>query len=291
MIYKLKLLLEMIKFEHTVFALPFAFTGAFLAARGLPTPMQCLWIAIAMAGARTSAMAFNRLVDMPFDARNPRTSQRELPSGKVSRVDAVILIVASSFAYFLAAAMLNHLALILSPFFLTVVLAYSYTKRFTWLCHLFLGLSIGLSPFSGWIAVKGAFSWEALLLTLGVCFWVAGFDILYASQDADFDQQTGLQSIPARFGIRQAFWFSAILHVFAFLVFVAVGIVFRLSWPYFAGLFLTAVFFVIQRVVIKPNDLSRLNLAFFTLNGAVSLVVFVFTAIALWWEAWQNVQA
>lgn len=285
MIYKLRLLLEMIKFEHTIFALPFAFTGAFLAARGIPSFEQCVWIAIAMAGARTSAMAFNRLVDMPFDAKNPRTSQRELPSGKVSKRDAYLLIVASSLAYFLAAFMLNPLALTLSPIFLAIVLAYSYTKRFTWLCHVFLGLSIGLAPFSGWIAVSGAFSWQALLLTFGVCLWVAGFDILYASQDVDFDKGFGLRSIPAQFGVRRAFWLSAILHILAFVIFLAVGFVFRLTLPYFAGLLLTAIFFVMQRVVIKPDDLSRLNLAFFTLNGAVSLVVFIFTAIALWWEA------
>lgn len=285
MLHKIKLLLEMIKFEHTIFALPFAFTGAFLAARGMPSLMQCFWIGIAMAGARTSAMAFNRLVDMPFDAQNPRTSQRELPSGKVSKKDTYLLIIASSSAYFLAAAMLNPLALMLSPIFLAIVLAYSYTKRFTWLCHIFLGLAIGLAPFSGWIAVSGAFSWQALLLTFGVCLWVAGFDILYASQDVDFDREVGLRSIPARFGVRNAFWLSAVLHCLAFVVFVAVGFAFRLTAPYFAGLLLTAAFFVMQRVVIKPDDMSRLNLAFFTLNGAVSLVVFIFTAIALWWEA------
>ncbi len=281
MLDRLKVFLEMIKFEHTVFALPFAYLGAFLAAGGLPPLRVCWWILVAMVGARTAAMGFNRIVDRRFDALNPRTSNRAIPKGEIGVGEAWAMVVVSALLFFLAAWELNPLAFRLSPLVLGVTLAYSYTKRFTAWCHLFLGFAIGLAPSAGWIAVKG--SWELLpgLVTLGVMFWVAGFDILYACMDAEFDRRMGLHSIPAWLGIRRAFYLSALFHGVAFLIFCYVGLAAHLNWIYFAGLAAVSIFFVMQRVAVSPDDLSRMDMAFFTLNGAVSMVMFAATAAAL----------
>ena len=281
MLAKVKVFLEMIKFEHTVFALPFAFLGAFLAAGGVPPVEQCVWILVAMVGARTAAMGFNRIVDRRFDAMNPRTKDRAIPKGEIGVAEAWIMVLLSAGAFFAAAYMLNPLAFRLSPVVLGITLAYSYTKRFTAWCHLFLGFAIGLAPSAGWIAVNG--SWSALpgLVTLGVMFWVAGFDILYACMDAEFDRNVGLHSIPAWLGIRRAFLLSAVFHLVAFAVFCYVGFYAHLNWIYFAGLGAVSIFFVMQRLAVRPDDLSRMDMAFFTLNGAVSMVMFVATAAAL----------
>jgi len=278
---KLKILLEMIKFEHTIFALPFAYTGAFLAAQGLPSWKQIVLILGAMVGARTAAMTFNRIVDLPFDAENPRTKDRPLVTGLVKTKDAWLLFLASIVLFFACAKALNPLAFKLSPVALFILLAYSYTKRFTWFCHVFLGLAIGLAPLAGWIAIRPTFELLPLLLSAGVLFWVAGFDILYACLDEEFDRQRGLYSIPAKFGRQKAFLISATFHALAFICFFLVGFLGKLNWWYYLGLLVTLVLFVAQRVVISPRDLSRLNLAFFTFNGAISVVLFFGTALAL----------
>ncbi|NPB09136.1 MAG: 4-hydroxybenzoate octaprenyltransferase [Thermodesulfobacteria bacterium] len=278
---KIRILLEMIKFEHTIFALPFTFTGACLAAGGLPSLKDSLLILGAMVGARSAAMVFNRIVDLPFDAANPRTSNRPLVTGEVKAIEAWILFFVSVGVFFFCAWALNPLTLKLSPVALAVILAYSYTKRFTWLCHLFLGLAIALAPLGGWVAVKGTLEPLPFVLSAGVIFWVAGFDILYACLDEEFDRRFGLHSIPARFGRRRAFVLSALCHALAFAAFVLVGLMAHLSWWYYLGLFVTLVLFVAQRLVISPDDLSRLNLSFFTFNGAISVVLFLGTVLAL----------
>ncbi len=278
---KIRILLEMIKFEHTIFALPFAFTGAFLAARGTPPWSKNLLILGAMIGARTAAMTFNRIVDLPFDKENPRTKTRPLVTGEVRKKDAWTLFLVAVLVFFGCAKALNPLTFKLSPLALFVILAYSYTKRFTWLCHVFLGLAIGLAPLAGWIAVKPTFDLVPALLSTGVLFWVAGFDILYACLDEEFDRQKGLYSIPAKFGRRKAFAISAVFHTLAFLLFTLVGYLSQLSWVYYAGLLVTLILFIAQRLVISPHDLSRLDLSFFTFNGAISVVLFLATVGAL----------
>ncbi len=278
---KLKILLEMIKFEHTIFALPFAYTGAFLAAKGVPSLQKVLLILGAMVGARTAAMTFNRIVDLPFDAENPRTKNRALVTGEVKTREAWLLLGVSVLLFFGCAKALNPLTFKLSPLALFVILAYSYTKRFTALCHLFLGLAIGLAPLAGWIAVKPHFERIPILLSLGVLFWVAGFDILYACLDEEFDRKKGLFSIPARYGRQKAFLISALCHTLAFGLFTLVGVLAKLGFLYYVGLAVTLALFVAQRVVISPKDLSRLDLSFFTFNGAISVVLFLGTVLAL----------
>ncbi len=278
---KVKTLLEMIKFEHTIFALPFAFLGAFLGAEGPPTLLQCFWILLGMVGGRTAAMGFNRIVDAPFDAKNPRTATRAIPKGDVSTLEAWAMVLVAIAVYFLAAWMLNPLAFKVSPFFLAIILAYSYTKRFTPLCHVFLGLAIGLAPVAGWIGVRGTMDLLPAVLSAGVMFWVAGFDILYSCLDYEFDKGQGLHSIPAAVGLKKAFWVSSLLHLLAFLCFVSVGILAHLGLIYYLGLAATFVLLFKQHTIVKPDDLSRLDMAFFTFNGAISVILFVSTAASL----------
>ncbi len=278
---KVKILLEMIKFEHTIFALPFAFLGAFLAANGVPKLSQCLWILVGMVGGRTAAMGFNRIVDAHFDAQNPRTANRAIPKGDVSSLEAWAMVLIAIGIYFLAAYNLNSLAFKVSPFFLIIILAYSYTKRFTPLCHIFLGLAIGLAPLAGWIAVKGSFDLLPTILSAGVMLWVAGFDILYSCLDCKFDQEHGLHSIPAAFGLKKAFFISSILHILAFICFIAVGIMAHLNFLYYLGLAATFILLFKQHTIVKPDDLSRLDMAFFTFNGAISVILFCATALSL----------
>ncbi len=278
---KTRILLDMIKFEHTVFALPFAYLGAFLAAKGLPGLRTSLLILLAMAGARTAAMGFNRIVDVPYDARNPRTCGRAIPAGKVRTGEAWAMVILAAAAFFLAASLLNRMAFVLSPIVLAVTLFYSYTKRFSSLCHLFLGLAIGISPTAGWIAVSGDMDLLPLVVSAGVIFWVAGFDILYACLDQEFDRSCGLFSIPARYGLKNAFRISALFHAIAFILFAAAGFMAQLGWIYAAGLAVTLVLLVFQRRIVSPDDLSRMDMAFFTLNGAISMVLFAATAASL----------
>jgi 4-hydroxybenzoate polyprenyltransferase len=283
-ISKVRILLEMIKFEHTIFALPFAYLGAFLAAEGLPDLCTSMWILVAMVGARTAAMGFNRIVDIPFDSKNPRTKERALPKGTVRARDTWTMVMVASGIYFLSAYELNRLAFLLSPVFLAIVLSYSYTKRFTSLCHIFLGLALSLAPTAGWISVKGSVEFLPLILSTGVLFWVAGFDVLYGCLDYDFDRKQGLHSIPARWGIKKAFWISGLFHLVAFIAFISVGFQAHLNWIYYSGLLATFALLVMQRLVVNPSDLSRMNMAFFTFNGAISIILFTATAISLIWK-------
>ena len=268
--------LEMIKIEHTLFALPFAFLGAVLAANGLPSAKQLIWITTAMVGARSTAMAFNRIADREYDARNPRTSNRALPAGllSVSFVWAFTLVSASLF--FLAAAMLNRLTLALAPVAIASVLLYSFSKRWTLLSHLLLGWCLSIAPTGAWIAVRGALdSPVPVLLSLVVMLWTAGFDVLYACQDYDFDVAAELHSIPRHFGIARALLIARLLHVGAFAALVALYLLTHLGVFALIGVFATAALLFYQHRLVKADDLSQLNAAFFTTNAFVSVILFV----------------
>jgi 4-hydroxybenzoate polyprenyltransferase len=279
MLRSLKITLEMIKIEHTLFALPFAFLGAVLAARGLPAGNQILWIIVAMVGARSAAMAFNRLVDRAFDAANPRTKMRALPAGLLSIKFVAIFTAVSAAVFFFAAYMLNRLTLVLAPVALASVLGYSYTKRYTSLSHLVLGWCLSIAPTGAWIAVRGSIdSPVPLLLSLAVMLWTAGFDIIYACQDQDFDLRAGLYSIPQRFGIARALWVSRGFHAAMFAVLVWIYLLTGLHWIGFLGIMATAALLIHQHRLVRAHDLSRLNAAFFTTNAYVSVILFLTVA-------------
>jgi 4-hydroxybenzoate polyprenyltransferase len=273
---KLKTTLEMIKFEHTLFALPFAFLGAVLAAEGLPTWWQILWITVAMAGARSAAMTFNRIADKEIDAENPRTANRELPTGKLSVRFAWVFLFVSIAVFETAAYMLNWLTFVLSPIALISVLGYSYAKRFTAFAHLLLGWALAISPTAAWIAVRGTIDSEVpLLLSLLVLMWTAGFDVMYACQDYEFDRKAGLRSIPARFGIRNSLWIARLFHFQAFIVLLLLYVVTGLGWLALIGVLAVGALLVYQHTLVRPTDLSRMNAAFFTTNAFVSVILFV----------------
>ena len=271
--------LEMIKIEHTLFALPFAFLGAVLAARGfnasgLPTVWQAVWITLAMVGARSAAMAFNRIADREFDAANPRTAARAIPAGRLSVSFVWAFTLASAALFFVASAMLNRLTLLLSPVALASVLLYSYTKRFTAFSHVVLGWCLSIAPTGAWVAVRGSIdSAVPLLLSLVVLLWTAGFDVLYACQDYDFDRGAGLRSIPARLGVARALWVSRLLHAGAFAALVGLYFLTSLGWPALAGVLATGALLVYQHSLVRADDLSRLNAAFFTTNAFVSVIL------------------
>src|SRR5437660_1656185 len=268
--------LEMIKIEHTLFALPFAFLGAVLAARGLPTATQILWITLAMVGARSTAMAFNRIADKDYDSRNPRTRMRAIPAGALSVGFVLVFTFCGAGIFVFAAAMLNRLTLLLSPMALASVVLYSYTKRWTLLSHLVLGWCLGIAPTGAWIAVRGAIdSPVPLLLSLIVMLWTAGFDVLYACQDYDFDRREGLRSIPARFGIAQSLWISRTLHVTAFVALIALYSLTKLGTLAVIGVIATGALLIYQHTLVRANNLSRLNAAFFTTNAFVSVILFL----------------
>jgi 4-hydroxybenzoate polyprenyltransferase len=281
MLKKFVILLEMIKFEHTVFALPFALMGAFLSARGVPHAVTFGWIVLAMVGARTCAMGFNRIVDRRYDALNPRTASRALPAKTVKLSEAWLMVIGAGGLFFFACYNLNQLTLLLSPFALALTLFYSLTKRFTWLCHVVLGLALAFSPLGGWVAVSGSLKGYPLVLSLGVLFWVAGFDAVYACLDADFDTKIGLFSLPSRFGRKNAFRIAVIFHVIAFVLFVLTGIISRLHYLYYFGIVFTGAALFYQHIVVNPKDLSRIQISFFTMNGLISLTLFVATWLAL----------
>ncbi len=271
-----RLTLEMIKIEHTLFALPFAFLGAVLAANGLPSPRQILWIVVAMVGARSTAMAFNRIADRNFDARNPRTATRALPAGLLSVGFVWAFTIVSAAVFLLAAAMLNRLTLLLAPVALASVLLYSLTKRWTQFSHIVLGWCLSIAPTGAWIAVRGEIgSAIPLLLSLVVLLWTAGFDILYACQDYDFDRREGLRSIPARFGIARALWIARGLHTAAFLALVWLYVLTGLGPLAFAGVIATGALLIYQHRLVRADDLGRLNAAFFTTNAFVSVILLV----------------
>ena len=273
---KLTTTLQMIKFEHTLFALPFAFLGAVLAADGLPSWWQILWITVAMFGARSAAMTFNRIVDRRIDAENPRTANRELPSGKLSVSFAWTFFIASVLLFEIAAFSLNWLTFALSPVALASILGYSYAKRFTSLAHLILGLSLAISPTAAWIAVRGTIDSEVpLLLSLLVMMWTAGFDVLYACQDFEFDKKTGLRSIPARFGIKNSLRIARLFHAQAFIVLLLLYLITNLGWLALIGVVAVGALMIYQHTLVKENDLSRMNAAFFTTNAFVSVILFL----------------
>lgn len=269
-----RLTLEMIKIEHTLFALPFALLGAILAADGLPDGRTLFWILVAMVGARSSAMAFNRLVDCEFDRQNPRTQNRALPAGRVSPGYVRAFVVVSAAVFLLAAAMLNRLTLMLAPLALASILLYSYTKRFTEYSHLVLGWCLAIAPTGAWIAVRGALdNWLPLVVSLAVMMWVAGFDVIYACQDVDFDRRAGLRSLPARFGLRRALQIARVFHGIAFASLVWAFRLAGLRWLGGAGLVATLLLLIRQHRLVRPDDLSRVNEAFFTTNAGVSLIL------------------
>jgi len=271
---KLKTTLAMIKFEHTLFALPFAFLGAILAANGLPTWWQMLWITVAMFGARSAAMTFNRIVDRDIDAKNPRTANRELPTGKLSVGFAWMFLYISIGVFLLASYSLNWLTFALSPVALIFILGYSYAKRFTAFAHIFLGIALAISPSAAWIAVRGSLNDEVpLLLSLLVLMWTSGFDVLYACQDYDFDRKAGLRSIPARFGIKTSLRIARLFHFQAFIVLVLLYLATGLGWLALAGVVAVGALLVYQHTLVKANDLSRMNAAFFTTNAFVSVLL------------------
>ena len=266
--------LEMIKIEHTLFALPFAFLGAVLAARGVPSVRQIIWIAVAMVGARSTAMAFNRIADRDIDARNPRTRMRAIPAGALSVGFVWAFTIISAAVFLFAAAMLNRLALLLAPVALASIMLYSYSKRWTLLSHLVLGWCLAIAPTGAWIAVRGAIdSPIPLLLSAVVMLWTAGFDVLYACQDFDFDRREGLHSIPARFGIAQSLWISRTLHAAAFATLVALYFLTNLGIVAIIGVIATGALLIYQHTLVRASDLSRLNAAFFTTNAFVSVIL------------------
>lgn len=269
---------RMIKFEHTIFALPFALAAAAVAARGHGlTVARLVGIVIAMAAARTAAMGFNRIADRHIDAKNPRTARRELPAGAVTLRAAWTLTLVSAAAFVVAAALLGPLCLALSPVALALLFGYSFTKRFTFLCHLFLGLAIAAGPAGAWIAVRGDFTLVPGLLMLAVACWIAGFDVLYALADRDFDRGAGLHSIPAKFGVPGALVISGVLHAVTLAALIALAPLAHLGAPYLVGVAIVASLLVYEHAIVRPSDLSRLDAAFFTLNGYVSVVFFLAT--------------
>jgi len=276
--HKLRVILAMIRFEHTVFALPFAFTGAFLAAGGLPPWEKMGWILLAMVGGRSAGLGFNRIFDRRYDALNPRTRSWALPSGLVSLAEAVGFTLASLALMFFAAAMLNPLCLKLAPAAAAILVGYPFAKRYTWLAHLFCGLVLAIAPIGAWVAVRGTFDLAPCVISAAIIFWVGGFDTFYALQDREFDIEIGLFSLPQRFGVRRALHFARAFHAVTVALLVWVYFLFPLGYVYLAGVALVAAFLLWENLLVKEDDLSRLNAAFFTLNGWVSVTYFLFTA-------------
>lgn len=276
---KLKIFFEMIKIEHTLFALPFAYTGALLVDKRIPSGHDIVWITLAMVGARTAAMSLNRIIDRSIDARNPRTAGRALPRGLLSSAE-VWVYAAISFGLLLVSAYnLSPLAFKLFPVAVAVLVLYPYTKRFTWTCHLILGAALGLAPLGAWIAIANSVDLAPLLLAAGVTFWVAGFDIIYACDDYDFDRREGIYSIPARFGIKKGLLVSAAFHLLALLLFTSVALVLELGFFYYAGMAVAAALILYQHRLVRPEDLSKSGMAFFNLNAGLSAATFVFTLL------------
>jgi 4-hydroxybenzoate polyprenyltransferase len=274
----------MIKFEHSVFALPFALVGALLAAHangGLPTWRQIAWIVVAMVGARSAAMTINRIADLEFDRRNPRTANRALPAGELSVSFAWAFTILASALLVFAAWRLNPLALKLSPVALAVLFFYSYTKRFTSWSHVVLGFCLGISPAAAWIAIRGSLDWRMLILCAAVTLWVGGFDVLYACQDVDFDKTAGLHSIPKKFGIAKALRISRAMHVLMVALLVWLAWSFHLAWPAWAGIAVVAALLAYEQSLVRPNDLSKMNAAFFAVNGYISLLFLLFWGAAV----------
>ncbi|WP_328597280.1 UbiA-like polyprenyltransferase [Heliobacterium mobile] len=271
--------MEMIKFEHTIFALPFAYIGAFLAQVRIPDWGPLFWITMAMVGARTAAMTLNRLIDRHIDRKNPRTANRAMAKGIIRPSEASVYIAISFGLLLLSAAMLSKLALYLSPLAVFLLTLYSYTKRFTWACHIVLGMSLAAAPIGAWIGINGTVDWPVIVLGLAVLTWSAGFDIIYACQDVDFDRSQGLNSIPARFGITQSLNISKLLHVLAAVFLVLTGYLLGMGLWYYIGVIVSAGLLIYEHSLVSPTDLSKLDAAFFAMNGYISVVMFVFTLL------------
>ncbi len=270
---KLKITLQMIKFEHTVFALPFALIAALLAQRGLPEAWQLVWIVAAMVGARSAAMTFNRIVDYSYDLANPRTKSRALPAGTLSKSFAILFTIAMSALFVISAGLLNPLCFYLSFPTLAILLSYSYTKRFTSLSHIVLGFAIGLAPLGAWLAIRGSFGLPPIILGSAVMLWIAGFDIIYACQDITFDRQARLFSIPSRWGTARALQVSSALHIATVGLLVLIAGVSELGLIAYCGIGIVAAILYWEHRIVRPDDLSRVNVAFFNLNGYVSLLL------------------
>ncbi len=282
---KIKVFLDLIKFEHTIFALPFAYLGMVLAAGGLPTFHQFFWVTVAMASARTFAFAVNRYADKRFDATNPRTAKRPSVTGRITPQLMLGFAVLSLILLAISAALLSPLALILFPGALIFLIGYSYSKRFTVLCHWILGFTDGLAAIGGWIAVRGsiftAADLPAWLLMLAVTFWIGGFDLIYASQDVEHDKQEGLYSWPSRYGIASALFMAKVNHVLTILVLIVLGLTYPLGWPFWLAVVIAAGLLGYENSLVKPNDLSKMNQAFFQMNSYVAVTLFVGTFLAL----------
>ena len=286
MIKKINILYEAIKFEHTIFALPFAYLGMVLAAHGLPSLWQIFWITLAMVGARSFAMAINRLVDASQDALNPRTANRALPKRLLKPLEMLLFALAALALFAFSAWELNPLCLMLLPVALVFLVGYPYTKRFTWLCHLVLGLADGIAPIGGWIAVNPTISVANLLppflLGLAVAAWVGGFDLIYSCQDLDFDRQMGLHSIPVRFNVAAALSLSTLMHILTIALLLIVGILLHLGLIYWLGLAIATGLIIYEHQIVSSTDLSKVNVAFFNMNGYIALVVFLSTFLAIY---------
>jgi 4-hydroxybenzoate polyprenyltransferase len=263
---------SLVKFEHTVFALPFAFVGAILAAGGVPSAQTLGWVTFAMVGARSLAMALNRLIDAEIDARNPRTAAREIPSGLLSRAQVIGFCVLSLVVFLIAVWQLDPIVRWLWPIPVLAFVIYPYTKRFTWLCHLALGLTSGLAPLGAWLAVSGDADPAPFMLWAAVALWIGGFDVIYATTDVDFDRREGLKSLPSRFGIAPALMVTRVAHLLAVCLLIAVGVTLGLGPLYYLGLAVVAALLGYENSIVHPDDLSRVNVAFFTLNGVISVV-------------------
>ncbi len=277
---KIVLYLKMIKFSHSVFALPFALTSALIAADGLPEKRTLFWIIVAMVSARTTAMGLNRIIDRRIDKHNPRTANRELPAGKINVVETAVFVFIALVVFVLSAYMLNPLCFRLSGIAVAFMVLYSFTKRFTWTSHFVLGITISAAPVGAWIAVTGGFDVRILLLGFAVVFWLAGFDILYAFQDVEFDRNYGLYSVPLKFGIARALWISRTCHLLTWVLLLLTGFYFGMTLAFYIGIAVTAVLLLYEHALVSPGDLRKLNKAFFDMNGYISLTVFFFTALS-----------
>jgi len=285
---KVKEFLDMVDIEHTLFGLPFAYLGAFLAAlylsHGYPTIAQICWITLAMVSARTAALCLNRLIDRRFDRANTRTANWVMAEGRLTVSGVWLAVLICFILLFIAARQLNPLCLKLAPLAVVILWIYSYTKRFTWWCHFILGLAIGIGPVGSWIAISGTFDWQPLIIGLAVACWIAGFDAMYACQDIAFDREQGLYSIPARFGETGALIFSAGFHFFTIVFLVATGLILHLGIWYFGGVGLAAIILVYEHSIVRPGDLSRVNFASFKINRYVGLIIFIMTLIDVWFR-------
>lgn len=278
---KTRLFLDAIRFQESIFALPFAYTGMILAADGLPTLHQFFWITVAMVGARTVGMSANRIIDRHIDAKNPRNAARHLPAGLLQLSDMTVLTLIAFAIFMVAAWQLNTLALGLAPVAVAYLIFYPYTKRFTWAANLLIGWALAIAPSGAWIGVTGSLSWEPVLLSLAVALWAGSFDILYHTQDFQFQRENGLHSVASRFGVVAAFRWSRVLDVLAVAALVALGIRMGLAWPFYVGVAIAAGLLMYRHRMVSPDDLSRMGMAFMRINAYVSITIFIATVIAL----------